>query len=78
MEKKELDIYNKMVREKYKFYTMWRVMAIVFMCFTVLFAFLYFASGSVVTTEENTTTNNNDIQVVNDGGGNKNFVTVNN
>ena len=74
MEQKELDIYNKMVRDKYKFYNVWRIMAIVFMCFTMLFAVLYFASGDVV----KTTTNNNDVDIVNDGDSNKNFVTINN
>jgi len=75
MEKNELDIYNKMVRDKYKFYNVWRIMAIVFMCFTMLFAVLYFASGTVIETK----TNNNDVEIVNeDGGGNKNFVTINN
>lgn len=76
MEQRELEIYNKVINEKYKFYNFWRITAIIFMCLTILFAVLYFASGSVITTEQNN--NDNDIEIVNDGGGNKNFVTVNN
>ena len=76
MEKNELDIYNKMVRQKYKFYKVWRILAIVFMCLTVLFAILYFASGEVITTEKN---NNNDVQIVNEGQSyGTNNVTINN
>ncbi len=76
MEQKELQVYQKMVREKYKFFNLWRILAIVFMCLTVLFAVLYFASGTVVTTETN---NNNDVDIVNEEHSyGINNVTINN
>jgi len=62
MEQKELQVYQKMVRDKYKHFNLWRILAITFMILTVIFAILYFASGSIVTTE----TNNNDVDIVNE------------
>lgn len=74
MEQNELEIYQKMVRQKYKHFNLWRILAITFMILTVVFAILYFASGSIVTTETN-----NDVDIVNEAYsyGNSN-VTINN
>ena len=74
MDNKELAIYKKAVKEKYKYHKLWVILAIVFMCLTVLFATLYFASGDLF----KTTTNNNDVEIVNNGDNNTNGVTINN
>lgn len=44
MDKKECEICEKMVKEKYKHYKMWQILAIIFMCLTVLFAVLFFVN----------------------------------
>lgn len=76
MEQNELEIYQKMVREKYKHFNLWRILAITFMILAVVFAVLYFASGSIVTTETN---NNNDVEIYNEAYSyGTNNVTVNN
>ena len=72
MDKKELEIINKAIKEKYKYHILWKVLAIVFMCLTILFGTLYFASGDVF---RQTT---NDVEIVNNGDNNKNGVTINN
>lgn len=78
MEQKELEIYQDMVKQKYKHFNLWRILAITFMILTVVFAILYFASGSIVTTEENIT-NNNDVEIYNEAYSyGTNNVTVNN
>lgn len=74
MDNKECEVCTKMVREKYKHYKTWRNLAIVFICLTVLFAILYFASGSMFV--EETITNNIDIK--NEGSSNENNVVTGN
>lgn len=73
MDKNELEIYKQAVKEKYKHYRLWQVLAIVFMCVSVLFCVLYFATGDVF--KETT----NDVVIENNGdGSNNNNVTINN
>ena len=73
MDKKECQICKKAIKQKYRFFTLWKVLAIVFMCLTVLFATLYFASGDVFKQT------NNDVEILNEGdGGNNNSVVINN
>ena len=74
MDKKECEVCTKMVKEKYKHYKTWRNLAIVFMCLTVLFAILYFASGEMMVEE----TIENDIVIENQGGNNQNNVVTGN
>ena len=74
MDKNELQLYNQVIHEKYKHYRLWQVLAIVFMCLTILFSVLYFASGNII--EE--TINNNDVEVENNGESNNTNVTINN
>ena len=59
-----------MVKEKYKHYKTWRNLAIVFICLTVLFAILYFASGDLMSST--TIEYNNDVKIENDGDYNTN------
>lgn len=73
MDKKELMVYNKVMKEKYKFYKLWKVLAIVFICLTILFATLYFCDGDIFRE-----TVNNEVEIINDGGSNSNIVTINN
>lgn len=72
MDKKELKVINDAVKEKYKYHKVWKILAIVFMCLTILFGTLYFASGDVF---RQTT---NDVEIVNNGDNNNNGVTINN
>lgn len=72
MDKKECEVCSKMVKEKYKHYKTWRNLAIVFICLTVLFAILYFASGKMFVEK----TIQNDIQIENEGGSNQNNVVT--
>lgn len=73
MEQKELEIYNEAIKRKYKYHRLWKILAIVFMCLTILFATLYFGSGEVF--KETT----NDVEIVNENSGNNyNGVTINN
>lgn len=73
MDKKELQVINKAVKEKYKYHKVWKILAIVFMCLTILFGTLYFASGDVFRKEVS-----NDVEIVNNGDNNRNGVTINN
>jgi len=72
MDKKELEVINKAIKEKYKYHKVWKILAIVFICLTILFGTLYFASGDVF---RQTT---NDVEIVNNGDNNNNGVTINN
>lgn len=75
MDKNELEVYKQAVKEKYKYYRLWKVLAIIFMCLSVLFGILYFATGDVF----RTTTN--DVEIVNNNEGDSNTnnsVTINN
>lgn len=73
MNKNECEVCKSAIREKYKYHRFWKIMAIVFMCLTILFATLYFASGEIFKE-----TINNDIEIVNEGDSNINDVTINN
>lgn len=68
MDKKECKICKEAIQQKYKYYKVWKILAIVFMCLTVLFATLYFASGEVFCQ----TVNNNEVDILNEGDGNNN------
>ena len=70
MNEKECEVCTKMVKEKYKHYKTWRNLAIVFMCLTVLFAILYFASGEIATSR--TIEYDNKVIIENDGDNNTN------
>lgn len=49
MNEEECKICKKLTKEKYKHYKSWKITAIVFICFTVLFAILFFTSGKLFT-----------------------------
>ena len=73
MDKKELKIYQDAVKKKYKYHTLWKVLAIVFMCLTILLATLYFGSGEVFKQTVN------DVEIINENSGdNNNTVTITN
>ena len=74
MNKKECEICQSVIKEKYKHYRLWRALAIIFMCLTILFATLYFGSGEVF----KETVNNNEVEIINEGSSNDNNVTINN
>lgn len=75
MTKKEEEIYKKALKEKYRFHTLWKVLTIIFMITTIVFAGLYFGSGEVF--REEITENN--IEVINEGDGdNTNSIVINN
>lgn len=71
MKNKELEIYKCAVKNKYKFYNLWKVLAILFMMTTLLFAILYFSTGEVFKETIN------DVDIVNEGDNNDNDVTIN-
>ena len=50
MDEKECKVCAKMMKEKYKHYKTWKILAIVFICISVALAILYFASGDLMTT----------------------------
>lgn len=70
MDKKECEVCTKMVKEKYKHYKIWRNLAIVFICLTVLFVILYFSSGELMTTR--IVKYNNEVEIENNGDNNTN------
>lgn len=70
MENKDCEICSRMVKEKYKHYKTWRNLAIVFICLTVLFAILYFASGDLM--KSTTVEYDNDVTIENGGDNNTN------
>ena len=72
MEKKELEVFNKVISEKYKYHKLWKFLAFIFMALTILFGTLYFATGEVF----KETINNNDIKIINENSGN-NYAEIN-
>lgn len=74
MDNKECEVCTKMVKEKYKHYKTWKVLAIVFICLTVLFAVLFFANGNLMVEE----TIENNIVIENADGDNENNVITGN
>lgn len=74
MDEKECEVCSRYVKEKYKHYNAWKALAIVFICVSVLFAILFFASGKMFV--ENTTENN--IRIENDDGQNENNIITGN
>lgn len=74
MDSKECEVCTKMVKEKYKHYKTWKVLAIVFILVSITFAILYFATGKMFVEE----TVENDIRIENDGGDNQNNVITGN
>lgn len=74
MNQKECEICKTVIKEKYKYYNLWRALAIIFMGISILFATLYFASGEVFTE----TINNNEVEIINEGSNNNNDVEINN
>lgn len=47
MDNKECNVCKKMIKEKYKNYKLWKTLAIIFICLTVLFATLYFIDSDI-------------------------------
>lgn len=70
MDSKECEICSKLVKQKYKNFKTWKTLAIVFICLTVLFAILYFASGDLMSST--TIKYENDVKIENNGGENTN------
>lgn len=70
MDNKECEVCSKMVKEKYKHYKTWKVLAIVFIFLSVLFAILFFANGNLFVSK----TNENEITIRNGSGVNSNNV----
>lgn len=74
MDKKECEICKQVIKAKHKrSITVWRTLAIIFMCLTVLFGTLYFANGDLFSQTVN------DVEIVNDNSkNNNNNVVINN
>lgn len=73
MNSKELEIYKEAIKKKYKYHNVWKALAIIFICLTILFATLYFTSGEVF----KETVTNSDVEIINNGdGNNKNNVII--
>lgn len=70
MDERECEVCTKMVKEKYKHYKTWKILAIVFMIVAVVFAILYFASGNLMVEE----TVENNIRIENADGSNENNI----
>ena len=75
-DKKECEVCRKATAEKYKYFKVWKILAILFMCLTIVLAILYFGSGEVF----KETINQNDVEIINTGGrnNNNNNVVINN
>lgn len=74
MNKEELKVYNGAIKDKYKHYKLWKILAIVFMCITAVLAIAFIASGAIFT--ETTNVNNNDVEIINEGDSNTNNVVL--
>lgn len=74
MNENECKVCTKMMKEKYKHFKTWKTLAIVFICLTVLFAILYFASGNFLVEE----ITENNIKIENEAGQNQNNVVTGN
>lgn len=71
-DKRECKICREEIKRKYKHYKLWKALAIVFICLTVLFGTLYFTTGDVF----RTTTN--EVEVINNGDSNYNQIDIEN
>lgn len=74
MNEEECKVCKKLTKEKYKHYRTWKILAIVFICISVLFAVLFFASGKMFVEE----TVENNIVIENADGSNENNVITGN
>lgn len=72
-DKRECKICREEIKRKYKHYKLWKALAIVFICLTVLFGTLYFTTGDVFRQ-----TVSNDVKVVNNGDSNYNQIDIEN
>lgn len=72
MEEADCKVCKKFVKEKYKNYKIWRLIAIIFIILSVVLAILYFANGTVFT--EKSIENN--IKIENFDGQNENNVVA--
>lgn len=70
MNDKEREVFSYMVKEKYKYYKVWKTLAVVFMCISAILAILYFSSGYVFTSRIIECDNN--VEIENDGNNNEN------
>ena len=57
MDKKECSVCKKMTQEKHKFDFVWKLLAIIFICLSILFACLYFCNSKVIADKEITQEN---------------------
>lgn len=64
MDKKELEVFNKVISEKYKYHKLWKILTFVFMALAILFGTLYFGSGEVFRETIN------DVKIINENSGN--------
>lgn len=71
-DKRECKICREEIKRKYRHYNLWKALAIVFICLTVIFGTLYLATGDVF---RQTT---NDVEVVNNGDSNSNHIDIDN
>lgn len=71
-DKRECKICREEIKRKYRHYKLWKALAIVFICLTVLFGTLYFTTGDVF----RTTTN--EVEVINNGDSNYNQIDIEN
>ena len=71
-DKRECKICREEIKRKYKHYKLWKALAIVFICLTVLFGTLYFTTGDVF----RTTTN--EVEAINNGDSNYNQIDIEN
>lgn len=74
MNEKECEVCAKMVKEKYKYYKMWRNLAIIFICLTFLLAILLVANGDLFVKE----TIENNIIIDNASSENENNIVTGN
>lgn len=73
MDKKELQVFNKVLKDKYRFHTLWKVLTIIFACTTIIFAILFFSNAEIFKSTVN------DVEVVNESSSdNTNYITINN
>ena len=72
-DKRECKICREEIKRKYRHYNLWKALAIVFICLTVLFGTLYFATGDVFRQAVS-----NDVEVVNNGDSNYNKIDIEN
>lgn len=69
-EKTDCEVCKRLIKEKHKHDFLWKIACIIFAVLAVIFAFLYFGSGTVTTTTEITIDNS----TVENGGDNGSII----